>query len=92
MSGAPKVRAMQIIDELEPVKRGFYAGCVGYFSANGDMDTCITLRTGLIKDNKLKIQSGVGVVADSVSESEYEESINKAKALMRAAENAEKFI
>lgn len=91
VSGAPKIRAMEIIDELEPEKRSFYAGCVGYFSANGSMDTCITLRTGLLKDGKLYIQAGGGVVADSDPESEYQESCNKAKALMRAAEFAVKF-
>lgn len=92
VSGAPKIRAMEIIDELETEKRSFYAGCVGYFSANGSMDTCITLRTGLIKDGKLYIQAGGGVVADSDPEAEYQESCNKAKALMRAAEFAVKFV
>ncbi len=91
VSGAPKIRAMEIIDELEPEKRSFYAGCVGYFSANGSMDTCITLRTGLLKDGKLYVQAGGGVVADSDPESEYQESCNKAKALMHAAEFAVKF-
>lgn len=92
VSGAPKVRAMQIIDELESEKRSFYAGCVGYFSANGSMDTCITLRTGLIKDKTLYLQAGCGVVADSVPETEYEETINKAKALVKAAEAAADFV
>lgn len=92
VSGAPKVRAMQIIDELETEKRSFYAGCVGYFAADGTMDTCITLRTGLIKDNTLYVQAGGGVVADSVEEDEYQESCNKAKALMKAAEKAHEFI
>jgi len=91
VSGAPKIRAMEIIDELEPEKRSFYAGCVGYFSANGSMDTCITLRTGLLKDGKLYIQAGGGLVADSGPEAEYQESCNKAKALMRAAEFAVNF-
>jgi anthranilate synthase component 1 len=91
VSGAPKVRAMEIIAELEPEARSFYAGCVGYLSANGAMDTCITLRTGLIKDGMLYVQAGGGVVADSSAEGEYEESWNKARALMHAAENAEKF-
>ncbi|MCP4395472.1 MAG: anthranilate synthase component I [Alphaproteobacteria bacterium] len=91
VSGAPKVRAMQIIDELEPDKRSFYAGCVGYFSANGTMDTCIALRTALIKDGELILQAGAGVVADSDPESEYFETMNKAKALMKAAEEASKF-
>jgi anthranilate synthase component I len=92
VSGAPKVRAMQIIDELENEKRSFYAGCVGYFSANGMMDTCITLRTGLIKDGELYIQAGGGIVADSEPEAEYQESCNKAKALMRAAEDTIRFV
>jgi anthranilate synthase component 1 len=91
VSGAPKVRAMQIIDELEPDKRSFYAGCVGYFSANGSMDTCITLRTALIKDGKITLQAGAGIVADSNPESEYFETMNKAKALMKAAEESSKF-
>jgi anthranilate synthase component 1 len=85
VSGAPKIRAMQLIDELEPVKRSFYAGSVGYFSASGDMNTCVTLRTALIKDNTLTIQSGCGVVADSDPQKEYDETVNKAKALMKAA-------
>ncbi len=91
VSGAPKIRAMEIIDELEPVRRSFYAGCVGYFSANGSMDTCITLRTALVKDKKIYVQAGGGIVADSVPEDEYQESLNKAKAVMRAAEEAVKF-
>ncbi len=91
VSGAPKIRAMEIIDELEKERRSFYAGCVGYFSAGGSMDTCITLRTGLIKDGTLYVQAGGGVVADSDAEAEYQESCNKAKALMRAAEQAAKF-
>jgi len=88
LSGAPKVRAMQIIDELEPVRRGIYAGCAGYFAANGSMDTCILLRTGLVKDSTLYVQAGVGVVADSDLEAEYQESVQKARALVRAAEEA----
>ena len=91
VSGAPKIRAMEIIDELEPQARSFYGGCVGYFSADGSMDTCITLRTGLVKDEKLYVQAGGGIVADSTPEGEYQESLNKAKALMRAAEFAENF-
>ncbi len=91
VSGAPKIRAMEIIDALEPVKRSYYGGCVGYFSANGTMDTCITLRTALVKDGKVYAQAGGGVVADSSTEGEYQESINKAKAVMRAAEEAVKF-
>lgn len=91
VSGAPKVRAMEIIDELEPVRRSFYGGCIGYFSSNGEMDTCIALRTGLIKDGMLYVQAGGGVVADSIGVAEYEESCNKAKALIKAAEQAIKF-
>ncbi len=91
VSGAPKVRAMEIIDELEPERRGVYAGCIGYFGANGDMDTCIALRTAVIKDETLYVQAGGGVVADSDPESEYQESRNKAQALIRAAEEAVKF-
>lgn len=91
VSGAPKIRAMEIIDDLEPVRRSFYAGCVGYFAADGTMDTCITLRTALVKDGKIFAQAGGGVVADSSAAGEYEESLNKAKAIMRAAENAIKF-
>jgi anthranilate synthase component 1 len=91
VSGAPKVRAMQIIDELEKEKRGLYAGCVGYFSADGDMDTCIVLRTALVKDGKMYVQAGAGIVADSNPESEQQECINKAKALFRAAEEAQRF-
>lgn len=91
VSGAPKIRAMEIIDELEPARRSFYAGCVGYFSANGSMDTCITLRTALVKDGKIYAQAGGGIVADSSAEGEFEESMNKAKAIMRAAEDAVKF-
>lgn len=84
-SGAPKVRAMEIINELETVKRSFYAGAVGYFSANGDMDTCIALRTALIKDGTLFVQAGAGVVADSNPTSEFTETCNKAKAVLVAA-------
>jgi anthranilate synthase component 1 len=91
VSGAPKVRAMQIIDELEKDKRGLYAGCVGYFSAAGEMDTCIVLRTALIKDGKMYVQAGAGVVADSDPAFEQQECINKAKALFRAAEEARRF-
>ncbi len=91
VSGAPKVRAMQIIDELELQKRGPYAGCVGYFSASGDMDTCIVLRTAIVKDGKMYVQAGGGVVADSSPEGEHQETINKAKALFRAAEEAVRY-
>lgn len=91
VSGAPKVRAMEIIDELEPERRGIYAGCIGYFGADGDMDTCIALRTAVIKDETLYIQAGGGVVADSDPEFEYQESVNKARALVRAAEEAVRY-
>ncbi|MEE9332007.1 MAG: anthranilate synthase component I [Methylophilaceae bacterium] len=86
VSGAPKVRAMEIIDELEPSKRGIYAGAVGYLGFNGDMDVAIAIRTGVIKDNKLYVQAGAGIVADSVPQSEWEETQNKAKAVIRAAQ------
>jgi anthranilate synthase component I len=91
VSGAPKVRAMQIIDELEKEKRGLYAGCVGYFSAAGEMDTCIVLRTALIKDGTMYVQAGAGIVADSDPDFEQQECINKAKALFRAADEARRF-
>jgi len=91
VSGAPKVRAMEIIDELEKERRGFYAGAVGYFSANGGMDTCTALRTAMIKDGVMYVQAGGGVVADSDPEAEYQESGNKAKALLQAAEEAVRF-
>ncbi len=84
VSGAPKIRAMEIIDELEPARRGVYAGAVGYFSYTGNMDTAITLRTLLIKNGRVYIQAGGGVVADSDPAAEYEESVNKAKAMVRA--------
>ena len=92
VSGAPKVRAMQIIDELEPEKRGVYGGAVGYFAANGEMDMCIALRTGVVKDNALYIQAGGGVVYDSDPEAEFEETMNKSRALQRAAEAAAQFV
>ena len=91
VSGAPKVRAMEIIDELEKQKRGIYAGCVGYFSAAGDLDSCIVLRTALVKDGRMYVQAGAGVVADSDPKAEQQECINKAKALFRAAEEARRF-
>jgi anthranilate synthase component 1 len=91
VSGAPKVRAMQIIDELEKDKRGLYAGCVGYFSAGGTMDTCIVLRTALVKDGTMYVQAGAGIVADSDPQAEQQECVNKAKALFRAAEEARRF-
>lgn len=88
VSGAPKVRAMEIIDELEKARRGIYAGCIGYFGASGAMDTCIALRTAVIKDGTMVVQAGGGVVADSDPEAEYQETVNKAQALIRAAEEA----
>lgn len=91
VSGAPKVRAMEIIDELEPEKRGLYGGGVGYFSAGGDMDMCIALRTAVLKDQKLYIQAGGGVVWDSDAEAEWVETVNKSKALRQAAEEAGRF-
>jgi anthranilate synthase component 1 len=91
VSGAPKVRAMEIIDELEPERRGVYAGCIGYFGASGDMDTCIALRTAVVKDGVVYVQAGGGIVADSDPEGEYQESWNKARALMRAAEEAVRY-
>ncbi len=91
VSGAPKVRAMQIIDELEPEKRGLYGGGVGYFSAGGDMDICIALRTALVKDEKLYIQAGGGVVYDSDPEAEYQETVHKSNAIRRAAADAARF-
>ena len=91
VSGAPKVRAMQIIDELEPEKRGVYGGGVGYFSADGDMDMCIALRTAVLKDEKLYIQAGGGVVYDSDPEAEWQETVNKARAARTAAEDAGRF-
>jgi anthranilate synthase component 1 len=86
VSGAPKVRAMEIIDELEPTKRGIYAGAVGYLGFNGDMDVAIAIRTGVIKNNMLYVQAGAGIVADSVPTSEWIETQNKARAVLRAAE------
>ncbi|WP_226780852.1 anthranilate synthase component I [Oceaniglobus trochenteri] len=91
VSGAPKVRAMEIIDELEPEKRGVYGGGLGYFSAGGDMDMCIALRTAVLKDETLYIQAGGGVVYDSDPQAEYEETVNKSHAIRRAAEDAGRF-
>ena len=79
---------MEIINELEPDSREIYAGCVGYFSANGDMETCITLRTAIVKNNEMYVQAGAGIVADSVPEKEYLETINKSAALFKAAEKS----
>ncbi|WP_171207398.1 MULTISPECIES: anthranilate synthase component I [unclassified Ruegeria] len=91
VSGAPKVRAMEIIDELEPEKRGVYGGGVGYFSAGGDMDMCIALRTAIVKDQKLYIQAGGGVVYDSDPEAEFMETVHKSNAIRRAAADAARF-
>ncbi|MFO1067263.1 MAG: anthranilate synthase component I [Geminicoccaceae bacterium] len=91
VSGAPKVRAMEIIDELEPERRGFYGGAVGYFGCDGSLDTCIALRTALVKDGTMYVQAGGGVVYDSDPEAEFQESCNKARALIRAAEEAVRF-
>ncbi|HEX5476417.1 MAG TPA: chorismate-binding protein, partial [Burkholderiales bacterium] len=88
VSGAPKVRAMQIIDELEPVKRGVYSGAVGYLGFNGDMDVAIAIRTGVVKDGRLHVQAAAGVVADSDARAEWRETQHKARALLRAAELA----
>ncbi len=88
VSGAPKVRAMEIIDELEPSKRGIYAGAVGYLGFHGDMDLAIALRTALIKDRVLHIQAGAGIVADSDPAAEWLETLSKARAVLRAAEMA----
>ncbi|HYP69658.1 MAG TPA: anthranilate synthase component I [Variovorax sp.] len=89
LSGAPKIRAMEIIDELEPVKRGVYGGAVGYFAWNGNMDTAIAIRTAVIKDGELHVQAGGGIVADSVPALEWEETINKRRAMFRAVALAE---
>jgi len=91
LTGAPKVRAMEIIEELEPTRRGIYAGCVGYFAPDGTMDTCIGLRTAVVKDGAMHVQAGCGVVADSDPASEWEETRQKARALFRAAEEAVNF-
>ena len=89
VSGAPKVRAMEVIDEVEPHRRGPYAGAVGYFDFAGNMDTCIALRTIVIHDDKAYVQAGAGIVADSVPESEWHETLNKARGLLKAIELAE---
>ena len=91
VSGAPKIRAIEIIEELENVSRSFYGGAMGYFDSNGQMDTCISLRTGLVKDSKLFIQAGGGIVYDSDPETEYQETINKANALIDAAKDSYKY-
>jgi len=90
VTGAPKVRAMEIIEELEPVRRGPYAGAVGYLSYSGNMDTCITIRTLIAKDNKVYVQAGAGIVADSVPEKEHSETVNKAMGMMSAVDMAER--
>ncbi len=92
LSGAPKIRAMEIIDELEPTKRGVYGGAIGYISFNGNFDSCITIRTGVFKDGKAYVQAGGGIVYDSVPEYEYNESVNKASAVLKAIEEAGDFI
>jgi anthranilate synthase component 1 len=84
VSGAPKIRAMEIIDELENLRRGPYAGCVGYFSFSGNLDSCITIRTIIVKNDTAYVQAGAGIVADSKPEKEYLETLNKAAALMKA--------
>jgi len=89
VSGAPKIRAMEIINELEPVKRGVYSGAVGYLAWNGNMDTAIAIRTAVIKDGQLNIQAGAGVVADSVPDLEWKETMNKGRAVFRAVALAE---
>ncbi|MBI3252014.1 MAG: anthranilate synthase component I [Candidatus Omnitrophica bacterium] len=89
ISGAPKVRAMEIIDELENQRRGFYSGVVGYFSYSGNLDSCIAIRTILVKDGAAVVQAGAGIVADSIPKREYDETVNKAKALLKAIERAE---
>lgn len=91
LSGAPKIRAMQIISEMEQTARGPYGGCVGYFSFNGNLDCCITIRTALIKDQKVYVQAGGGWVSDSVPESEYQETVNKSRAMLKAVALAESF-
>ena len=89
VSGAPKIRAMEIIEELEPTRRGPYAGAIGYFSFSGNMETCITIRTLVIQNNRAYLQVGAGIVADSDPEREFEETMDKARALVRAIELAE---
>jgi anthranilate synthase component 1 len=91
VSGAPKIRAMQIIAEKEPSQRGIYAGALGYFGYDGNMDTCIMLRTALLQEGKIHIQAGAGIVADSIPANEYQETVNKASALFKAVAMAEQF-
>lgn len=90
VSGAPKIRALEIIDEVEPVKRGIYSGAVGYLSWHGNMDTAIAIRTAVIKDGQLHVQAGAGIVADSVPEMEWQETLNKGRAIFRAVAMAER--
>jgi len=92
VSGAPKIRAMEIINELEPVKRGIYSGAVGYISWDGNMDTAIAIRTAVIKEQKLYIQAGAGIGYDSVAENEWQETKNKANAMIKAAALARSLI
>jgi len=89
VSGAPKIRAMEIINELEPVKRGIYSGAVGYISWSGNLDTAIAIRTAVIKDKTLHIQAGAGIVYDSIPRNEWEETMNKGRAVFRAVSMAE---
>jgi anthranilate synthase component 1 len=89
LSGAPKVRAMELIDELEPVKRGIYGGACGYLSFGGEMDLAIAIRTGVLKDGMLYVQAAAGIVADSIPEMEWQETENKARAVLRAAEQVQ---
>jgi len=89
VSGAPKIRAMEIIDELEPVKRGVYAGAVGYIAWSGNLDTAIAIRTAVIKDSMLHIQAGAGIVYDSIPRNEWDETMNKGRAIFRAVSMAE---
>src|SRR5213595_3328956 len=89
LSGAPKVRAMEIIDELEPHRRGPYAGAVGYIDYGGNMDTCIALRTIVVQENQAYVQAGAGIVADSIPAAEYQETMNKARGLLKAIEITE---
>ena len=91
LTGAPKIRAMEIIEELEPTRRGIYAGCIGYFAPDGTLDTCIGLRTAVVKNGTMYVQAGGGVVADSTPEGEFEETRQKSRALFRAAEEAVRF-
>jgi anthranilate synthase component 1 len=88
LTGAPKIRAMEIIEEMEPCKRGIYGGSVGYFGFSGNMDMCITIRTVVVKDGRIYVQAGAGIVADSDPEKEYEETVNKARGILKAVEMA----